>query len=74
MSRNKKSKEDKCNNSELWTEDEYDEYMKDVYGMEFIAGYTENGVPYGTFIDEGKEHDKSLIREISNESNDELPF
>jgi len=25
--------------------------MKEIYGMDFIAGFTENGVPYGTFRD-----------------------
>ena len=49
-------------------------YMKELYGMEYIAGFTENGVPYGTFIDEDEENDKLIIRDISIDSDDELPF
>lgn len=72
----KKSKKDKSNNHEVWTEEQYEEYMKELYGMEFIAGFTENGVPYGTFIDEDEveENDELIIREISIDSDDELPF
>ena len=42
--------------------------------MEFIAGFTENGVAYGTFIDEEDENDRLIIRDISIDSDDELPF
>ena len=52
MSKNKKPKKSKNQNVDIWTEEEYDEYMKGLYGMEFIAGYTEDGMPYGTFINE----------------------
>lgn len=48
--------------------------MKEICGMDFIAGYTENGVPYGTFIDEDNENDEIIIRDISVDSNDDLPF
>lgn len=33
--------------TEIWPEEEYEEYLKALYGMEFIAGYTEGGLPYG---------------------------
>jgi hypothetical protein len=64
MVRNKKSKKNKCNNSEVLTEEQYEEYIKELYGMEFIAGFTENGVPYGTFIDEDDEKHKLAIKDI----------
>jgi len=57
MSRNKIPKNGKCNNVEVWTEEQYEEYIKAIYGMEFIAGATENGVPCGTFIDEDNENE-----------------
>jgi len=41
MGKNRKSKKDKCNNAEVWTEEQYEEYMKEIYGMDFIAGFTE---------------------------------
>ena len=74
MSRNKIPKKGKCNNVEVWTEEQYEEYMKELYGMEYIAGFTENGVPYSIFIDEDKENDELLIRDISIDSDDEVPF
>lgn len=74
MSKNKKSKKNKFNDAEIWTEEQYEEYLKGIYGMDFIAGFTENGVPYGTFIDEDNENDEIIIRDISVDSNDDLPF
>ena len=65
MRKRKKAKKDKCSNPDVWTEEQYEEYMKDLYGMEYIAGYTENGVPYGIFIGEDVENNESLIRDIS---------
>jgi len=74
MSKNKKPKKSKCNTVEVWTEEQYEEYLKGIYGMDFIAGFTENGVPYGTFIDEDGKDDELIIQDISIDSNDELPF
>jgi len=54
---------------EVWKEEQYEEYMKEIYRIKFIAGFTENGVPYGTFADEDNENDKLTI-----DSDDELPF
>ena len=48
--------------------------MKDIYGMDFIAGFTENGVPYGTFVDENNKDDELISQDISFDSNDEVPF
>ena len=72
--KNKKSKKSKFNNADIWTEEQYDEYLKDIYGMDFIAGFTENGVPYGTFIEENNKDDELISHEISSDSNDEVPF
>ena len=76
MGKKEKSKIAKSNNPEIWTEEQYEEYMKELYGMEFIAGFTENGVPYGTFIDddEDEENDELINCYIKIDSDDELPF
>ncbi len=74
MSKNNKSKKNKFNNAEIWTEEQYEEYLKDIYGMDFIAGFTENGVPYGTFVDENNKDDELISQDISIDSNDEVPF
>jgi len=74
MSKNKNSKKSKFNDAEIWTEEQYEEYLKEIYGMDFIAGFTENGVPYGTFIDENYKDDELISQDISFDSNDELPF
>lgn len=52
----KKNKRNKKNNSnsEVWTEEEYDEYMAGIYGFDYIAGYTDSGVPYGIPKEEGE--------------------
>jgi hypothetical protein len=78
MSKKKKTK--KINNGsnndvEVWTEEQYEEYLKGLYGMEFIVGFTENGVPYGSFI----EDPETYVDEQSNKTDDaeddyELPF
>jgi len=74
MGKNKKSKNSNFNDAEIWTEEHLAEYLKEICGMDFIAGYTENGVPYGTFIDENNDNDEIIIRDISVDSNDDLPF
>jgi len=74
MSKNKKSKNSKFNAAEIWTEEQYEQYLKGIYGMDFIAGFTENGVPYGTFIDENDKDYELISQDISFDSNDEVPF
>ena len=74
MSKNNKLKKNKFNNAEIWTEEQYEEYLKDIYGMDFIAGFNENGVHYGTFVDENNKDDELISQDISIDSNDEVPF
>ena len=74
MGKKKKSKKDKSNNAEVWTEEQYEEYMKELYGMDFIAGFTENGFPYGTFRDKDDVNEELIIRDISIDSDEEIPF
>jgi len=64
MSKNKNSKKSKFNDAEIWTEEQYEEYLKEIYGMDFIAGFTENGVPYGTFVDENNKNDELISQDI----------
>lgn len=47
MSKSKKAKNQAKINTEVWTETVYEDYLKDLYGFEFIAGFTEGGFPYG---------------------------
>jgi hypothetical protein len=54
MGKKKKSKKHTNNKIERWTEEEYEEYLKELYGMEFIAGFTEGGVPYGLFEEDSE--------------------
>ena len=72
MAKRKKAKKTVVN-VEVWTEEQYEEYMKELYDMEFIAGFTEGGVPYGIFNDD--DDDIDITDGYSNISdNDELPF
>ena len=47
MNSKNKAKKTKKNDTEIWTEEQYDQCMKGHYGLNFIVGYTEGGVPYG---------------------------
>ena len=43
--KNKKNKKRKSDN--IWTEEEYEKYIAGIYGLEYIAGFTDSGVPFG---------------------------
>ena len=73
MRKKKKSKKHTNNKVERWTEEQSEEYLKGIYGMEFIAGFTESGVPYGIF-EEDLEIDKIDESEKLNDSFDEMSF
>lgn len=74
MSKKIKLKKKKIKNVEIWTEEQYEEYMKGIHGMDFIAGFTENGVPFGLFDDESDKDDELIRQDISFDPSDELPF
>lgn len=73
MSKKRKYKRRTNDNLEVWSENQYEEYLKGVYGMEFIAGFTEGGVPYGLFYEE---IETNIVEKSENicESDDEIPF
>lgn len=73
MSKSKKIKKTKNNKIEKWTEEQYEEYLAALYGMEYIAGVTEGGVPYGVFkkdLDEtdSEEYEDEMLFNISKEN------
>jgi hypothetical protein len=73
MSKKRKYKRRTNDNLEVWSENQYEEYLKGVYGMEFIAGFTEGGVPYGLFYEE---IETNIVEKSENicGSDDEIPF
>lgn len=73
MSKKRKSDKHTKNNIEAFTEEQYEEYLKELYGMEFIAGFTEGGVPYGLFDEEEETYAVKKSNNY-NESDDDLPF
>jgi hypothetical protein len=73
MGKKKKSKKHTNNSAEIWTEEQYEEYLQDLYGMEFIAGFTESGVPFGVFK-EDIEIQKLQKSDIPSDPDDEMPF
>ena len=73
MTKKRNLEKDKNSNVEVWTEEQTEEYMKGLYGMDFIAGYTEGGVPYGTYIDEEEEPTEYICSKRLTDS-DEIPF
>lgn len=75
MSKNKKIK--KKQSEDVWTEEQYEEYIAALYGFEFIAGYTESGAPYGIpkeDIEDTDEQDKDDAELFLYFDNDEIPF
>ena len=34
---------------------QYEQYMKGLYGLDYIEGYTDSGVPYGLPLEEDNE-------------------
>ncbi len=67
MHNNKKVKKILKMNKDVCNEEQFEQYMKELYGMDFIAGYTEGGMPYGIFSDEENS-------EINSLESEELPF
>lgn len=59
-----KRKKKKLDTSEAWTEEELENYL----GFEFIAGFTEGGVPFGIEKNEDDSTNEPL------DSDRELPF
>ena len=68
----KKRNRKKNSSTEIWTETEYDEYMAELYGFEYIAGYTDSGVPYG--IAKNQESFSEETEETYEYDDDEIPF
>lgn len=71
MAKRKKSPK-KNLNSDTWTCEQYEEYMGKLYGMDFIAGFTEGGAPYGTYI--GEDAFERICDDGCGESDEEIPF
>lgn len=73
MSKRKKVKKTKNSKVERWTEEQYEEYLAGLYGMEYIAGFTEGGVPYGVF---SKDNENFDVNENSNIAylDENIPF
>ncbi len=64
-SKKKKHTKNKKSNPDIWTEEDYDTYMAVLYDLEYVAGYTPNGVPYGVKIDNDDTEDSEY---------DNIPF
>lgn len=73
MGKKRKYKKQRNNKIERWTEEQAEEYLKEIYGMEFIAGFTENGVPYGIFQEDLEINMVENLKNFDN-SYDEMPF
>lgn len=68
MSSKMKKKRTYKNDNKIWTEEQYEQYMENLYGLDFIAGFTDGGVPYGIPLDIDSEEN------LYNNDSEELPF
>lgn len=68
----KKNNKKKISDKELMTEEEYDEYMADLYGFDSIAGYTDGSVPFGVSHEEIEETQDNDNKQF--DPDDEIPF
>lgn len=73
MSKSKNIKKTKNSKLEIWTEEQYEEYIAGLYGMEYIAGFTEGCMPYGAFKEDLEVYDENKFND-SKEFDDEIPF
>jgi len=73
MNKKKRIKKTKNNDVEIWTEEQYEEYLAELYDMEYVAGFTEGGVPYGIFNGEAKDWANTPESNKYNDDN-EVPF
>lgn len=55
------------------TEEQYEDYLAELYGMEYIAGFTEGGMPYIVFSEDLEVYDENEIND-RRDFDDELPF
>ena len=76
MGRKKRWKTNKSskNNTEMWKEEQNEEYMKELFGLDYIVGYTEGGVPYGIASDEDNEEMGFSDVNRNDAIGEELPF
>ncbi|HZH94141.1 MAG TPA: hypothetical protein VFD79_08555 [Tissierellaceae bacterium] len=77
--RKKQKKKNKDKEVEIWTEEQYEDYLKGVYGLDFIAGYTEGGMPFGLPADETAEEKIIETENVERKTgaccdDDDLPF
>ena len=74
MNYKKKIRKFNKNNPEIWTEEQYEQYMKGLYGLDFIAGYTEGGVPYGTTMNYYMNEIEFSVEVSYSGDGEDLPF
>jgi hypothetical protein len=77
--RKKQKKKNKEKEVEVWTEEQYEDYLKGIYGLDFIAGYTEGGMPFGLPADETDEEKNIETKNVERKirdccDDDDLPF
>lgn len=70
MSKGKKTGDSKV---EIWTEEQYEDYLAELYGMEYVAGFTEGGIPYGVLKEDLEVYGENEIDDL-RDSDDEVPF
>ena len=68
MNKKKRMQKNSKYDTEKWTEEQYEQYMKGLFDLEFIAVYTEGGVPFGIPLDVNSKEN------LYNYDSDELPF
>jgi hypothetical protein len=76
MGKKNNSKKRTRKKNEIWTEEQHEEYIMDLYDMDFVTGYTEGGVPYGNFIIEEKKYFNEVnpSQRMSNDDEVDIPF
>ena len=68
----KKNSKKKINDKKVMTEEEYDEYMAGLYGLDSVVGYTDDGVPFGVSDDEFEETKDNDNKPL--DPDDKIPF
>ena len=68
-----KRKSQKKRSNEI-TEKEFEDYMKGLYNLDYIVGYTSGGVPYGSSLEDGLFTEKEVHAESEKECKGEIDY
>lgn len=56
------------------TEKEFEDYMKGLYNLDYIVGYTSGGMPYGSSLEDDLFPEKDVCEKSEKDCKDEIDY